>query len=76
VTTATLRARWIAFVAIPALTGLGAAPVAAGFVLAAGVAALGLMVAGPQILLAWTLAPAEFAFDDRTAAGGDASGDA
>lgn len=76
VTAATLRARGIAFVAIAALTGLGAAPVAAGFVLAAGVAALGLTMAGPQILLAWTLPPEEFAFDDETAAGGGANDDA
>jgi hypothetical protein len=34
------------------------------------------MMAGPQILLAWTLTPEEFAFDAETAAGGGANGDA
>lgn len=56
--------RWIGYAAIGVLTVLGAAGATPGVVIAAGVASFGLVMSGQQLVLAWTLEPEDFAFDD------------
>lgn len=62
----------LALVLLVIVAVVGASPLPAGYAIGIGLAAIALAISGPQLVLAWTLAPTDFNFSGEE--DGDADG--
>ncbi len=66
VAAASRPARLLDAIGVVVIAALGLAGAAPGYVVGAAVTVLALVISGPQIVLVWSLDPAEFDFDGET----------
>jgi hypothetical protein len=60
---ATRRGLKLALIVLVLVTAVGVSPLSAAYVLAAGLVGVALVIAGPQMILAWALRPSDFDFE-------------
>lgn len=60
---ATRRGLKLALIMLVLVTAIGVSPLPAAYVLAAGLVGVAIVIAGPQMILAWALRPSDFDFE-------------
>lgn len=63
VSMATRRGLKLALIVLVLITAVGVSPLPAAYVLSVGVIGVSLVIAGPQLILAWALRPSDFDFE-------------